>query len=142
MSVRELVFSLTNNDPELNALGLNFNTVYANGAPDSPKERFWAVIHWGPETSGAPGQRGRGRVTERECALWVYNKDWEYAPINAALKRWCALMDAIEAMRTGDETNDGWITQCDWNGDSDDSYDDVYEAYFRSSTYTIVASGD
>jgi hypothetical protein len=123
-------------------LGLNTNTVYGNGAPDSPKERFWAVLRWGAEVPGAPAQRGSTRVTERDCSLWVYDKNPDYTNINAAIRRWCVIMDGLEARKTGDAAGDGWVTVCDWNGDGDDAYDDMYEAYTRASTYTIIASGN
>jgi hypothetical protein len=142
MSVRELVFAMVADDPYLGTLGLNTATVYANGAPDSPQERFFAVIRWGPETPGVPGQRGAGRVTERSCSLWVYDKQPDYANINLALKRWVVLLDTLEPVRTGTATGDGWVTEAYWESDGDDGYDDVYEAYYRSSTYTIVASGN
>lgn len=142
MSVRELVFALNATDPEMATLGLNVDTMYANEAPDSPRERFWAVLRWGLETVGVPAQRGRDRVTARECSLWVYDKERDFTKINQAIRRWCAIMDALEATKTGDGPNDGWITQCQWESDGDDGWDDVYEAIYRSSTYTIVASGD
>lgn len=142
MSVRELVYLRMSTDTELSALGLTGATLYANGAPDSPQERFWGVLRWGIEIPGVRAQRGRDRVTDRECTLWVYNKSPEYDPINSAIKRWCAILDALEATKTGDAATDGWILTCEWTADIDDGYDDVYEAWYRSSGYRIIASGD
>jgi hypothetical protein len=142
MSVREYVFATCAYDPTLIGLGLNVDTLYANNAPDSPKERFWGVLRWGAEVPGAPGQRGTGRVTERECSLWVYDKAFDYTAINKAIRQWVLLLDAIEGKKTGSAPGDGWITQADWQSDGDDGYDDVYEAIYRSSTYIIIASGD
>ena len=141
MSVREYIFSLVADDPEMIALGLNTQTVYANGAPDSPQERFWGVLRWGPESPGVPGMRGLGRVTERSCSLWVYDKQADYGNINKALRRWLLLLDSVEGARTGTNPDDGWITVAYWDSDGDDGFDDVYQAYYRPSTYTIVASG-
>jgi len=142
MSVRAFLFGMVADDPQMNALGLTRTTSYANGAPDSPKERFWGVLRWGPETPGVPAMRGAGKVTERSCGLWVYTKQYDFADVNRAIRRWSELLDAVEGQRTGDDPTDGWITQAYWESDGDDGWDDVYEAWFRSSTYTIVASGD
>jgi hypothetical protein len=72
----------------------------------------------------------------------VYDKESDYTNINAAIKRWCALLDVLEAMKTGDGPYDGWLSSCVWQGDSDDAYDETHEAWYRSSTYRIIASGD
>lgn len=146
MTVRELVYGLVSSDPELSTLGLDAETTFANGAPDSPPDahgKVWCVLNWGEENTTLGGANvGRGRVTERDVSLWVYSRQDDYGDINAAIKRWCALMDALEAKRTGSGPYDGWVTVTRWQGDSRDSWDDVYAANFRSSTYTIIASGD
>lgn len=142
MSVRGLLYRLLGDDPELIALGLAPGALYANGAPDTPQQRFFCVLHWGPEVVGVPAQRGPGRVTDRELSAWFYDKEPDYTAINKAIRRWCVLLDALEAIRTGDTATDGWITQCEWSGDGDDSYDETYEAWYRTSTYRIIASGD
>lgn len=137
MGLREYVYAAVVDDAELLSLGLNADTVSANGAPVSPQTDRFAVLRWGPETPGLPGQRGANRMSEREVSLWVYDRNPDYANINLALKRWCVLMDGTSGANTGG----GWITCCEWNGDSDDGWDDVYERIVRSSTYTIIASG-
>ena len=142
MSVRELVFATTSGDPQLIALGLTASTTYGNGAPLSPKEQVFGILKWGTEINTLPGQRGAGKVTERDVALWVYDKSDDYGRINAAIKRWCVLMDALSATKTGSAAGDGWVTCCEWAGDGDDSYDDQYERITRWSSYTIIASGN
>lgn len=142
MTLRDLVFARTSGEPTLNVLDLDVDTVYANGGLDSPRERFWAILRWGPELPALAGQRGAGRMTERNVALWVYDKEKDYGRINAAIRRWRELMDALESVRTGLLPTDGWVIEAGWNGDGDDGYDDVWEACFRSSEYTIIASGE
>jgi hypothetical protein len=142
MTVRELVYGILSADAELVSLGLTPATTYANGAADSPKERTWAILRWGAETVATGGQRGRLKTVERDVTLWVYDKQRDYDNINSIIKRWCVLMENLEARRTGDGVNDGWLSQCYWQGDGDDTYDDVYEAWTKPSTYTIVANGD
>lgn len=142
MTVRELVFATVAGDVTLNGLGFNADTVYANGAPDSPQDRRFAVLRWGPEIPALGGARGRVKPTDRDCSLWVYDRDNDYGAINSALKRWCEFMDALSAVKTGQGTYDGWVLETAWQGDTDDGWDDIYQANYRSSTYRIVASGD
>jgi hypothetical protein len=139
---------MVSTDPELAALGVNEGTTFANGAPDSPPDalgKIWCVLNWGPEniTMSRPGENGRSRrVTERDVSLWVYSRHDDFGDINVAIKRWCALMDGLEAKRTGFGAYDGWVATTQWQGDSADGWDDVYAANLRSSAYTIIASGD
>lgn len=142
MSVRELLYQLVANDPELNTLGFTPDTVYANGAPDSPMERRWAVIVWGIENPGIATQIGRGRMSDREVELWVYDRDRDYTTINSVLARWRELMDDLASVRTGAAPTDGWVTSAFWSGDGRDGYDGVYEAVYRTSAYRLIASGD
>jgi len=142
MTVREYVFGLVAADAELNALGYSAANGYATEAPDSPPGgQFW-VLRWGVEGIGVPSARGRGKVTSRDVTLWAYDRQQTFDRVNLMLKRWQALLDALEAVRTGSGPNDGWITATSWLGDSEDGFDDVYNALLRSSSYTIVASGD
>jgi hypothetical protein len=145
MTVRELVYSLVANDPELNGLGFTPDNVFANGAPDSPPPvpgSVFAVLNWGAENPALGGARGRTRPSTWDCSLWVYNRDSDYGVINSAVKRWHELMDALEATRTGSNPHDGWVIATEWQGDGRDGWDDVYAANYRDSTYTITASGD
>lgn len=149
MTVRELIYGLVSTDPELGLLGINGNTVFANGAPDSPPPdalgKSWAVLNWGQEstTLSRASENGRARrVTTRDVSLWVYSRQDDYGDINTVVKRWCALMDTLEARSTGNGPYDGWVATTQWQGDSPDGWDDVYKANYRSSEYTIIASGD
>lgn len=144
MTVRELTYGLLSTDPELIGLGFNADNTFANGAPDSPPEAgaVWAVLNWGVEIPGLGGQRGRSRSSMWDCTVWWYTRDLDYGVLNAACKRWRAVMDALEAVRTGDAPNDGWIISTQWESDGRDGWDDVYRANYRTSAYTIIASGD
>jgi hypothetical protein len=148
MTVRELIYGLVSTDPELLALTLDDDVTFANGGPDSPPpapRKMWQVLNWGAEntTLARPGENGRSRrMSQRDVSLWVYSRDDDYGDINSAIKRWCSLMDALEARSTGNGPYDGWVTSVVWQGDSADGWDDVYQANYRSSEYTIIASGD
>lgn len=142
MTLRAFLFTLVANDPELNALGYNADNGFSSWAPDSPPGDLFWVLRWGVESEGVPGQRGRGRVTSRDATLWAYDRQTTYDTINAVLKRWQAMIGTLEAVRTGGDANDGAVLGTTWNGDTEDSYDDIYNALVRASSYTIIASGD
>jgi len=140
MTVREYVYTLLVNDDVMNDLGFTAANVHANGVESPNTDRF-AILRWGTELP-TPGRRGPTRVTERTASLWVYEINPDLQLVAAVLKRWCMILDATFAVKTGPGSGDGYITQCDWDGDSDDAWDDVYERHVRSSTYRIIASGD
>jgi hypothetical protein len=142
MTVRAFVYSLVANDIELNQLGYSGDNGYSGWSPESPPGDLFWVLRWGQESAGVAGARGRGKVTARTVALWAYDRQENFDRINACLKRWQDLLDALEATRTGGGSTDGWVTSTAWEGDSDDAFDDIYNAQVRSSSYTIIASGD
>ncbi len=142
MTVRELVFAAITSDPVMEGYGINASTLFASSAPVSPTTDVFGVLHWGPESQGLAGQRGIGKVTERDVTLWVYDTNLDYTRIADSLKRWCMLMDSLTGQRTGSDVGDGWVTCCEWAGDGDDIWDDAYERITRWSAYTIIASGN
>jgi hypothetical protein len=139
-TLRELVYGLVSNDPDL---GLPPESVFAGGAPDSPPDnphsKSWAVLNWGQEANLLGGAvRDGNRPSARDCSLWVYDRDADFTRINAIIRRWCEIMDALEAEPTGS----GFVIATEWQGDGADGWDDVYAANYRNSAYTIIASGD
>lgn len=142
MTVRAYVFSLIAADPELTGLGYTIANGFSGEAPDSPPGDLFWVLRWETEQVGVPAARGRAKVTSRDVTLWAYDRQPTFDRINLCIKRWQALLDGLEAVKTGTEPNDGWITATTWNGDAGDGFDDVYNAQLRSSSYTIIASGD
>jgi hypothetical protein len=141
MTVRDLVYQTLAADSALAALGFADENIYANAAPDSPPETesgVWMVLNWGEELPGVTGQRGRTRTTVRALTMWLYDRQRDYGTINSGLKRLLDIMEALEQASTGA----GMLTCATWQGDGVDGYDDVYQAVYRTSTYTIVANGD
>lgn len=142
MTVSAFVYGLVSSDPTLNTYGFNADNIYGYGAPDSPSARRFIVLAWGVTLPGIAGQRGSARMSQRECSVWVYDKDPDYTVINQVLRRCQDLFAPLLGVKTGSEPGDGWIADASWAGDQADSYDDVYECYTRYGTYTIMASGD
>lgn len=133
MGVREKVYSALVSDSFMNTLGVNIETLWANNAPDTPTSDRFAVLRWGPET---PGLKRAAKFFD--CTLWAYDRDDDFTWIKDVITRWCKVMDSI----VGENTGDGWIIQCDWQGDGSDFWDDAWQRSGRASTYTIVASGE
>lgn len=135
MGTREFVFGLLSNDLVMNGLGISMETLYANGAPDSPPvESVFAVLRWDQEANQGLKRIARGF----DVSLWVYDRNADYGQIRQIIKRWCDLMEATPGMSTGD----GWVIGCDWAGNGRDDFDDIYERHVKDSHYTIVASGE
>jgi len=130
------MYGILSSDSALAGLGYGEENVYANGAPDSPPEvgDVWLVLNWGEEAPGLRGQRGRTRAGVWALTIWFYDRQRDYGTINSAIKRTRDVMDAIE--------QSGSVLCTSWQGDGVDGFDDVYQAAFRTSTYTIVANGD
>lgn len=134
MGIRSFVYGLVTSDPTMNGYGINADTVWANGAPDSPQSEVFGILRWGLESNQGVGRQAKGH----DVALWVYDSNADYTRIRQILKRWHALVESIP----GQFTTDGWVLGITWEGDGRDDYDEVYARYMRDSNYTIVASGD
>lgn len=134
MGIRQFYFGLLSADTNLNLLGINADTLYPNGAPDSPTSPVFATLRWGPETNQGLNRAARGH----DVSLWVYDVDADYTRIRAILKRFCDVMETTPGQPTGD----GFIIGLDWGGSGEDGYDDIYQRFTRPASYTIIASGE
>lgn len=145
MSLRTFVFNMIVDDPQLIALGLHRDNVYAAQALDSVKPGeftapdIFAVVRFTSTAPGLTGARGASRPRQATCQLWVYDWDRDFdlhiAPI---LKRWEDLVDEQEAPAMGDGS---WWIGAEYVGQSDDAFDDVYDRIARNSAYTIAYTG-
>lgn len=130
--LRQFVFSHYVNSPVLAALGLNEETISPNFSPDGPNGDRFLVLRWGTTT------RGIGPVNRVRLSCWVYNRQPDYAPIASALLEIRRILPALagNVMSPAEA-----ILSVDYEGDSDDLYDDGYRAYTRWTSHTITASG-
>jgi hypothetical protein len=145
MSLRAFIYKGLTTHPPLVALGLRPGNVFAAQVFDGteadplPAEDFFAVYRISSATPGLAGTRGSGRVREATVALWVYDKQKDFdLRISPILKVWEELMDSYESEDLG---SGGWTMGNAYVGQSDDTWDDVYERITRSSAYTIVYTG-
>lgn len=130
--LRQAVFGLYVATPALAELGLNAETIFANFTPDAPEGDRFLVLRWGTTTKGI------GNVNRIRLSCWAYNRTPDYGPIADALlicrTRLATLAGVV--MAPGES-----VLSVDYEGDSDDLYDDGYRAHTRWTSHTIIASG-
>lgn len=138
MNVREKFFDALAADAEMNALGINMNSLFPNFAPDSPAANLmrFAVLRWGAAEPAA----GRD-TTARPLALsfWAYDREKDFGSILAMLKRARAVLTGLIGARI---TDTAAIIGVDLAFSSEDLFDEIYDAVVRSETYRVVVSGE
>lgn len=131
-TLRNAFFALYTNSPILAGLGLTEATIYPNFSADAPPESRFMILRWGLTNPGM------GRVNQVTLGCWVYNREPDYGPIAAALLEIRRLAPTMLGVRMSPTES---VNGVDYNGDSDDLYDDAWRAYTRYTTHTITASG-
>lgn len=131
-TLRQAVFAQYTNSPVLEGLGLTEETIYPNFSPDAPQGDRFLVLRWGVTNKGI------GPVNRVRLGCWVYNRQPDYGPIADALKEIRALLPALAGVKMSPTEA---ILSVDYEGDSEDLYDDGYRAYTRWTSHTITASG-
>lgn len=134
VALRELVYAVLSNAPELEAAGLSPNGTYPAHTPDSPQERVFLALRWGPSVPGV------GDAAPVDLALWVYDKEERYDRIERVLRAARPIMDALHAVRLT-PPGSGAVLGVNWQGAGPDLFDDVYVAWTRYESYRVTASG-
>lgn len=130
--LRQAVFGLYVATPELAALGLTEETIYPTFTADGPAGDLFLVLRWGTTT------RGIGPVNRIRLACWVYNRQPDFGPISDALLIIRHRLPALAGVVMAEGHS---VLSVDYEGDSDDLYDDGYRAHTRWTAHTITASG-
>jgi hypothetical protein len=133
-ALRKAVYGILVASAPLAALGYDEPNIFPIYAPDSPDSRRWMVLRWGAVS------RGIGPANKEALTVWIYNREPDYDPIIAAIKEIKALLPTLVAQRFTDGS--GAVLGADWQGDTDDSYDDAYRAYMRNTAWQLTASGN
>jgi hypothetical protein len=136
-NLREYVWRVLSLDPQMNALGINPDSLYSNNAPDSPAkdQRVWAILAWGLEEA-PPGRDTTSR--RRFLVFWVYCRENDFKKIEPVLWRARTLLYPLKAVNYAPG---GWITEVTDGSLGEDLYDPAYEASTKSLNLTIIASG-
>lgn len=132
-ALRQHVYALVAASPELAALGYGPEGVYPNYSPDSPPQTRFLVLRWGQTA------RGIGGANQISLNVWLYNREPDFGPITDAIMVLREMLpDMIGNVLPGGK---GSVLGVDWQGDTDDAYDDAYRAWVRQSQHTLTASG-
>lgn len=133
MALRDYVFQLMATDSQLNALGVTVDSLFTQNDTDTPQMRPYVVIRWGDTD---PGLDGTYAINIKDFQIWVHSGPGDYAPIDAILLRLRQLLTGVEAANTGA----GFITQIEWQGESDDLSDDAQGTITRYGEFHLVGS--
>ena len=131
-TLRQAIFGLLVASPTLAGLGLNGNTISSNFSPDAPAGDRFLILRWGTTT------RGIGPVNRVRLQAWMYNRQPDFGPISDALLEIRLRLPTLAGARMSSTEA---ILAIDYEGDSDDLYDDGYRAHTRWCSHTITASG-
>lgn len=138
VNLRDYIWQALRIDSQMNALGINAQSLFGTKAPDSPAATLqkWMVIRWGTEDP-PPGRDTTSR--RRFVSFWAYDRRKDYTDIDKMLARTREIVYPLAGIHhngTG-----GFITEVSDNGYSEDSWDDAYNANTRNWSATIIASG-
>lgn len=137
-NLRNFVYDLAISRPALVALGLSAANVYPVYSRDSTPaaiegDRF-LILRWGPAEPGV------GPVVPVGLDIWAYDRSPEYSWIMDILRAFRpALEESVGAPLS--EARADWMNGVNWQGSTPDLFDDMYNAYTRSESYRLVASG-
>lgn len=131
-ALRQAVRSLLVSSPVLAGYDYIEESILPNFTPDGVKANRFMVLRWGNTV------RGIGSVNRTLLVCAVYNREPDFVPIVAAIKEVKRLLQTLVAVRLDEEAA---VLDVFWEGDTGDTYDDGYRAYYRTTDHTITASG-
>jgi hypothetical protein len=128
--MRALVMGAITADAPLMALGITENLSFAVDV-DTPQGRPFLQLRWGTNNPGLD------RVTRRFLVVWVHDQPGDSGRIDSVISRLKVLLPALE----GSSNGTGHIVAVEWTGDSEDLVDDGHRTIARTSSFTLVGSG-
>lgn len=129
--MRTVIRQAIANDVTLAGLGVVPSGVLA-GDVDTPTERPFIQLRWG-ETSP-----GLSTVDNRVLAIWVHDQPGDYTRIDSIIRRIKQIFDGLTPV----QHSTGWLLEIEWVTDSDDLTDDGHGTITRTTTHTLVGSGN
>lgn len=130
--MKEIIGRAIHTDPELRSLGINLDTYYT-GDPDveNPALKPYVVARYLQRTAGVGESRPQG------VTFYVHDRPNDFLRINRIIFRIRQVLTALGPTKT----DTGWITQVDWQLDSDEISDPDTRTILRQTTFSIIASG-
>lgn len=129
--MRSLIRSVIIADATLEGFGVVDGAVLA-GDVDTPAERPFINLRWGPTNVGL------STVDRRLITLWVHDMPGDYARIDAIIRRLKIILLSLEARAHAS----GYVLMVEWSGDSEDLIDDGHGTITRTTSFTLVSSGN
>lgn len=139
--MRRAIWSVLTTDPGFTAL-LPADRLFRVGGygvdhtilPVDPEEGPFGFIHYSIHSPGM------GRITTRNLSLNVHDKLGSYTDIELVLK---AAREAFRSVQYPYVADDGtFLNSASWNGDGPDDFDTGWGTLTKTSTWTVVGSGE
>lgn len=130
--MKALVRNAIGTDANILADVQSVNSVLS-GQADTPSQRPFINLIWGPRTVGLP----RTRADRQQLTVWVHDRGNDYNRINRILSRVRTVLEALEGV---EDPEHGHVTAVLWTGDSAELTDTGHGTITRNSSLTIVGS--
>lgn len=129
MNLRERIYDSASNYEPLTVMVPADRMYEASSTPDNPEPIYLVFVYLDTTISGTP-------MNQKYLQVWAHDKPGTYVNIEDVLKTARpAILAAIGP------TDDGWLSDIKWEGDSRDLYDDATKTIVRYSTYLLTGSG-
>lgn len=128
--MRALVRSALTDDPTLAARGVVPQAVLS-GDVDTPEERPFLQLRWNNTTPALDV------VSRRDLVIWVHDTPGDYERIDSIIRRIKTIMSGL----VGLPHPEGHVMVCEWTGDSADLADDGHGTITRTTSFSIVGTG-
>lgn len=116
----------------LNSEGITIDRIFLTHGLDTPQERPMIVMRW---LNTSPGM---GPVNRRLLQVWIHDEPGDYDRIDRCLQHVRDAFDELVGMYTG--TAGKWLSQVDWQGNSDNLDDDEVGTFVRYGEYMLTGS--
>lgn len=128
--MRALIMQAIITDPTLNGLGIaDANSLAVD--VDTPEDRPFLQLRWGRNGVGLDV------VTRRDLVIWVHDEPGDYGRIDSIILRLRALLPGLEGTSNGL----GHLMVAEWTGDSEDLADDGHRTITRTTSFSLVGTG-
>lgn len=128
--MRAIVRSAILADPTIQAEGITSSQFFAVDM-DTPQGRPFMQLRWGLNNVGLDV------VTQRFLVVWVHDEPGDYSRIDRIIQRLRIVLPALSGVHQAPYS----ILDIAWTGDSEDLTDDGHGTITRTSSYTLVGSG-
>lgn len=129
--MRALVRSAIIADATLITLGVVGPGTFAVDV-DTPPQRPFLQLRWGRTDPGL------SVVNRRNLVIWVHDKPGDYT---LRIDPICIRLRSVLAALVGQSNGLGHVVDVEWLGDSEDLVDDGHKTIARTTSFSLVGSG-